>query len=130
MSITNFIHKIKSKTNIDKTTILFLFIIVGVGIGSFALGRLSVNHNFINELEISASGINSQKISTDQESPQDNISLINEVREKKYVASKNGKMYYPLGCSASKRIKPENEIWFSSEIEAQKSGYTKSSMCK
>ena len=53
-----------------------------------------------------------------------------EIKERRYVASKNGKMYYPLGCASAKRIKPENEVWFSTENEAIKSGYTKSSMCK
>ena len=39
MSITNFMHKIKDNTGIDKVTILYLCIIVGVGISSFGLGR-------------------------------------------------------------------------------------------
>jgi len=131
MSITNLIYKIKSKTGIDKTTILFLFIILGVGMGSFALGRLSIqNDNLSKKTEITASGINSQNILINKEFEKNDVLLEESIREKKYVASKNGKMYYPLGCGAAKRIKPENEVWFSSEIEAEKSGYTKSSVCK
>lgn len=131
MSITNLIDKIKSNTYIDKTTILFLFIIIGVGIGSFALGRLSINNDMAKNVEITASGINTKNILTNNSNTEnDIITTANENREKKYVASKNGKMYYPLGCNSAKRIKPENEVWFSTELDAEKSGYTKSSMCK
>ena len=44
MSIHNLIDKIKSKTDIDNMTIVYLSIIVGVSIGSFGLGRISVNN--------------------------------------------------------------------------------------
>ncbi len=131
MSITNFIHKIKSKTHIDKTTILFLFIIIGVGIGSFALGRLSIKSSNSNiNTKITASGIYSENTLINQSIEKNDVLSEEIYREKKYVASKNGKMYYPLGCNSAKRIKPENEVWFSSELDAEKSGYIKSSMCK
>lgn len=42
------------------------------------------------------------------------------------VASKNGTKYYWPWSSWAKRIKPENEVWFNSEAEAQKAGYSKS----
>jgi len=129
MSITNLIDKIKSNNPIDKNTILFLFIIIGVGISSFSLGRLSINSDLGKDLEISASSL-SQRNTPDTILEQNNQKTIDAAKEKRYVASKNGKMYYPIGCSAAKRIKPENEIWFSSETEAEKSGYIKSSMCK
>jgi hypothetical protein len=35
-----------------------------------------------------------------------------------------------LGCSGANRIKPENEIWFSTKEEAEKSGFTLSTTCK
>jgi len=130
MSITNLIDKIKSKTSIDKITILFLFIIMGVGISSFALGRLSTRNDFSKNLEISASGLSQKDILTNQIIEPADKTITNTIKEKKYVASKNGKMYYPLGCSGANRIKEENEVWFSSEIEAEKSGYTRSSTCK
>ena len=44
MSIPNLIYKIKRKVTIDKFTAMFLFIIIGVGIGAFGLGRISVNN--------------------------------------------------------------------------------------
>lgn len=42
------------------------------------------------------------------------------------VASKNSKIYHWPWEAAAKKIKPENEVWFKSEAEAQASGRTKS----
>lgn len=44
-----------------------------------------------------------------------------------YVASKNGKTYYKATCS--NRIKEENKIYFQSESDAKKSGFTPSKTC-
>lgn len=38
------------------------------------------------------------------------------------VASKNSKIYHWPWCAPAKQIKPENQIWFKSEAEAQASG--------
>lgn len=40
------------------------------------------------------------------------------------VASKNGTKYHWPWCSWAKKIKLENQVWFKSEAEAQKAGYT------
>ncbi len=42
----------------------------------------------------------------------------------KYMGSKNSTKYYLPTCSAAKRIKPENYIWFSTEEDARLQGYT------
>jgi len=130
MSIHNLIDKIKSKTGIDNMTFVYLLIIVGVGISSFGLGRLSVSDNSttkdnnmpIKQLEGSTEGLNTK----------DGNTLITQVNgaEKRYVASKNGKMYYSIGCSGANRIKPENEVWFATKEQAEKSGYALASACK
>jgi len=131
MSIPNILHKIKSKSGIDKSTIMYLFIIVGVGIGSFGLGRLSVynigNEDIINDVPSSTNSI----LMKDTIIKENDINAIQIVqnKEKKYVASKNGKMYYSLGCSGASRIKLENQIWFSTSLDAEKSGYSKSTSC-
>lgn len=44
-----------------------------------------------------------------------------------YMGSKNGTKYYTPGCSGTKRIKPENYIWFQSVEDATLQGYTKGS---
>src|SRR3989344_1841885 len=46
-----------------------------------------------------------------------------------FVASINGKNYYPKDCASAKRIKEENMIWFSSAKEAEVSGYTLAKNC-
>ena len=119
MSINDFMNKIKGKIGIDSMTLVCFFIIVLVSLGSFGLGRLSVAKidNNMEQLSIKEEGINISKKEGD-------------TREKLYVASKNGKLYYSLGCAGAKRISPKNEVWFASSIDAEKSGYTLSTSCK
>ena len=60
-----------------------------------------------------------------------------EVLEKKgqtatlgsFVASKNGKKYYPLSCSGANRIKEENKIYFTTGEQAERAGYGKAANC-
>lgn len=129
MSIPNLIYKIKSKTNIDKVTIMYLFIIVVVGISSFGLGRISIDNG---SSENNSIDITEAKNLSKNQDENDSEILTTQIQstEKRYVASKNGKMYYSIGCSGAKRIKKENEVWFSSKIDAEKSGYVLSSTCK
>ena len=46
-----------------------------------------------------------------------------------FVASINGKAYYPANCAAAKRIKEENRIWFASREEAEADGYKSAQNC-
>jgi hypothetical protein len=123
MSINDFLNKIKDKMPIDNTMIMYLCIIVGVGVSSFCLGRISmdsnINKNQTNDKTKIEGSIGNQKDMTTEFS-----------KKKMYIASKNGKMYYSLGCSGANRIKQENQIWFSTAMEAEKSGYAMSSTCK
>jgi len=124
MSIPNFLNKIKSKLHVDKTTIMYSFIIIGVGVSSFCLGRISSYNDTIYDtnraVEAQNEPLSSRKAST----------MESTAKQKLYVASKNGKIYYSLNCSGINRIKPENQIWFASKTEAEKSGYTLSTTCK
>jgi hypothetical protein len=47
----------------------------------------------------------------------------------KYIASKSGKKYYPVGCKSANRIKPENRVFFESQEEALRLGLELSSTC-
>ena len=116
MSIHNLIHKINSRIGLDKLTLIYLLIIIGVGVSSFGLGRLSINNKPREDANIAITETKNL--------------LESQPTEKRYVASKNGKMYYSLGCSGAKRIKLENEIWFNTKEDAEKSGYTLSTTCK
>lgn len=46
-----------------------------------------------------------------------------------FVASVNGKNYYPKDCASVKRIKEENMVWFSSAEEAEADGYMPAKNC-
>lgn len=126
MSIPNFIHKIKSKTGLDKETLLYLLVVILVGVSSFGLGRISTEEILIEDREIMIENNESvQSEDVDISSSEINLST-----EKRYIASKNGKMYYSLGCSGASRIKPENAVWFKTREDAEKSGFLFSATCK
>lgn len=127
MSINDFINKIKGKLTVDTFTIMCLFVIVGVGVSAFGLGRLSVIDNLKNDQVVTISD-NNILLNSEIEK---NIKYTSEnSKEKRYVASKNGKLYYTIGCSGSQRISVKNQIWFASILDAEKSGYSFSSSCK
>ena len=46
-----------------------------------------------------------------------------------FLASINGKAYYPKDCSAANRIKEENRIWFDTKEEAELQGYQPAQNC-
>ena len=122
MSIPNLFHKIKSKMNIDKEALLYLFIIIIVGISSFGLGLLFANFTPNKDKNVA--------IAKTEDILNNQAKIEGESREKAYVASKNGKMYYKIGCAGAKRINPENEVWFSTKEDAEKSGFVLSTTCK
>jgi hypothetical protein len=126
MSINDFMNKIKGKIGIDSMTLVCFCIIVLVSLGSFGLGRLSMTKiDNVDQLNVKEEGINISK------NEGDTVEAFSTApKEKLYVASKNGKLYYSLGCAGAKRISPKNEVWFASSIDAEKSGYTLSTSCK
>jgi len=130
MSIPNFIDKIKSKVNIDKTTLMHILVVTGVGLCSFGLGRISIEDRvFDNSAMDTDLNISFVKDSNEEGNTMEKSNTQKD-EEKRYVASKNGKMYYSLGCSGAKRINIENEVWFKTREDAEKSGYLFSSTCK
>lgn len=89
-----------------------------IGLTVFLLISLA----FISGLEIGANFfkrppiiIKSEPLEIDQDSPYSKTGGA-------FVASVNGKYYYPVGCSYANRIKPENQIFFQTEAEAQNRG--------
>jgi len=134
MSINDFMNKIKGQIGIDGNTALIIIILIFVGLCSFGLGRLSreggsqnSNTTLDNKNAVSVKGEIGK--SNQVESSTKNL-VSNSQKEKMYVASKNGKLYYGANCSGANRIKLENQIWWSSEQEAMDAGYTKASSCK
>lgn len=133
MSINDFLNKIKGEMDIDRTTLLCLLVIILVGLGSFGLGRLSLEGKQEKDdikLEYKNLPVVKGEIGKSEESKINEIDNNIFTKEKMYVASKNGKLYYSTTCSGAKRIKPENELWFSTSSEAEDSGFTLSKSCK
>lgn len=126
-------NKIKGQIGIDSTTFICLCVVVLVGLGSFGLGRLSVS-NIADNSGIGLENTNTYVVkgeigkSTQVESSIENIA--STIKEKRYLASKNGKLYYAVGCSGAKRIAEKNIVWFATSTEAEKAGYSPSSSCK
>lgn len=129
MSIHDILHKINRGMQSNNLTLIYILIIIIVGLCSFLLGRLSA----LNGVKSKEEGIsivqtdNVSQITKNDVKPQSQAIIIGEG---KYVASKNGKLYYPVNCKGANRIKPDNRVWFDTVTDAEKSGYTPSSSCK
>jgi hypothetical protein len=116
--------------------ILVVIIVILVGLGSFALGRLSIKanpstaqqENESQDVNQPASVVSGMDLitNTDETAVADNSNS----KEKNFFASSRGSKYYPVGCSTGKTIKQENRIYFTTGEEAQTAGYTLSSACK
>jgi hypothetical protein len=53
------------------------------------------------------------------------------IHENFYIAaSKSGTKYYYVNCAGLSRIKPENLVYFGSEVEAEAKGYSLAQNCK
>ncbi|MES2416125.1 MAG: hypothetical protein V4504_00260 [Patescibacteria group bacterium] len=120
--------------------LLIILIIILVGLASFMLGRLSKqaqNSDFKviypEEQANAISGLNSAKNSQNQQISVPKVSAINDenisIPQGNFFASKRGKKYYPLGCSAGKTIKDTNKVWFATGEDASKAGFELSSSC-
>lgn len=133
MSINDFTDKIKGKIDLDVSTLICLCVVVLVGLSSFGLGRLSVINNIDNsnlKLENNSTSLVKEEIGNSILAEKDNALDSSLSKKRMYVASKNGKLYYSVGCSGAKRISAKNEVWFATTIEAEKAGFTLSTSCK
>jgi len=137
MSIHDILHKIKGEGSVDKTTLMYLLVIVGVGIASFGLGRLSVgtNASVVSDIAITQEGKAyiqppSSRVNISKNSSKNPVSNDQMGIEKNYLASKHGKLYYTNGCKAANRIKEENRVWFATASDAEQAGYSPSTSCK
>jgi len=129
MSIHDMLYKIKSNREGINTTFIHIFLMVLVAFGSFLLGRLSVATSSVkSDIEI----INKEsRLENDANAYQDKSqSTAMPTLAGKYVASKNGKLYYTVTCKASNRIKEENKVYFDTREDAEKSGYAWATSCK
>ena len=126
-------EKIKLFLESDKgKDILVIIIVILVGLGAFELGRLSKENDTkglkieypSQNNDIEANVVKAQKnTEISQNEPSSNI-------DKYFFASSRGSKYYSLNCSAGKTIKQENRIYFKTNEEAERAGYTLASACR
>ena len=124
-------HKAKTAFRADFFTVI---VIILVAFGSFGLGRLSSLEGkkspILIERNLLLSSLPDEIV---QNVPNKNLTDSKKSQNnspRSFVASKSGKKYYLPWCGGVSNIKEENKIWFSSEAEAKKSGYTPASNCK
>ena len=87
-----------------------------LGLGSFGLGRLSALEDV------------RPPVSVGFAPPAKNESGL--VLGGQYVGSRSGHTYYFPWCSGAQSLKSANQIWFSSEREAQKAGFKAGKGCR
>lgn len=116
----------------DAWTVL---VVLGVGVGSWCFGRLSV------ATQSSAVGVEIKDVFKDAQDrfvckpPEvqdrgEGTSVSSKPAEGSVVGSKNGTKYHLPHCSGAGSIKEENKVWFASESAAQAAGYTRAGNCK
>jgi len=118
--LTNFVKKVKYR----QSDILLTIGIILIALISFGAGRLTADSTDKEPIIIqnpensySASVYQSVKEQSDEK----------QIEQGTFVASKNSNKYHWPNCSAAKRISSENQVWFSSETEAQSTGYVRCS---
>ena len=105
-----------------------------VAVISFGVGYLSSPSPVRNPLIIEGPTANISEAVAGSSSQEGNSAVTTETSQSQtqqgndkglIIASKNSKLYHWPWCAPAKQIKPENQIWFKSEAEAQASGRTK-----
>jgi len=105
-------------------------VIVLVAIISFGLGRLSKIREEKTPITIENAKENAQ-IGESKPLSTSNVDKTNSSATSKiFVASRNGKKYYYAWCESANVIKEQNRVWFSTQAEAEKSGYQPAANCK
>ena len=111
-----------------KGPVFFIILAILVGAGSFGLGRITkisdAKEPIVVEKPIQVAGVETIVPAAVSEPEVAGTST------RQFVASKNGKKYFTVGCSAAKTIKADNKVFFGSQEEAKKAGYEPSTMCK
>ncbi|MBP9771742.1 MAG: hypothetical protein KBD16_02340 [Candidatus Pacebacteria bacterium] len=117
-----------------------LLIVLAVGLGAFACGRLSVIESKAVPVAVRAqiSEYNSQNTLLEQSTS--SSSKTGKAGQGQGIGalpapgsvlgSRNGTKYHFPWCSGAQTIKEENKVWFASEKDAQSAGYTKAANCE
>ncbi|OIP79089.1 MAG: hypothetical protein CO002_01440 [Candidatus Portnoybacteria bacterium CG_4_8_14_3_um_filter_44_10] len=129
---------IKNWFSDNQTDVVLIFGVILVALIGFGLGRLTATQatkepvviesqraSALNSIEQNVNQDNTKQNTNNEKnsSSADQISNAGSPEKGIIVASKNGTKYHWPWCSWAKRIKPENQVWFDSEIEAKAAGY-------
>ncbi len=115
-------------------TLFIILIVILTGLGSFELGRLSKNTSLAG-IKIEYKDTVANVVSASDPVPE-SLKITSTQKQtaptdgKNFVASSRGSKYYPVSCSAGKKLKMENRIYFKTSSEAEAAGYTLSASCK
>ncbi|MBI3305034.1 hypothetical protein HYZ80_01760 [Candidatus Parcubacteria bacterium] len=128
--LADFLEKIKVLWADWQRDILVGLAVGLVALGSFGLGRLTTPHP---KPPVTLHEVDLQKLFVREEgstaSSQTASQQLKTQAQGNFLASRNGKRYYPKDCASANRIKPENRIWFATIAEAEQAGYTKAANC-
>lgn len=128
--LAEYIRKIKGWAGERENDLFTALIIVLTAIAAFGLGRLSAIYDAKMPIIIK----NSAKAPAVNATASVRASVTDRSTDTasvgKYLASKNGKKYYPADCPAASRIAEANRIWFNSTTEAEQAGLTLSASCQ
>ena len=124
----------KLKSWLLDDTLFGVIMVVLVGVGSFGLGRLSVQENIpaVNSTPSAVlqalSPVTPAMTPTSVEVPT-KAAIPTVSGEGVMVASRSGTKYHLPSCPGAKQIKPENRIEFASRAAAEAAGYTPAANC-
>ncbi len=132
MSIHTLAQKIKTRAGEHRQTLVFMGILAGTAIVSFYLGYIAHLESHF-EPPISLQGAQNPYskayvVQAGQSPAKGEIAAI-PLSSGAFVASKNGRKYYPVGCGSSKRIKDANKVFFNTKTDAEAQGYSIASGC-
>lgn len=137
MSIHDIVEKIKSLYDNLKVSLFYFLLVLTVGVISFYLGRLSTQKNsespnLTKQVAQNSNNLKAQSFIKEADTETNKTTFKNTVNKTtwKYIASKNGKIYYPKDCKGSQRIKESNRVFFETKEEAEYKGYKQTASCK
>jgi hypothetical protein len=129
----------KLKSLIRDDTVYIALLLVLVGVGSFGLGRMtlqsvpgqtaSVGLSVMATATNSLGGVNPSTTTRNLLSAATTTTSITQPTAP-FVASKSGTKYHKITCPGAKQIKDTNKIFFETESDAEASGYTRAANCK
>lgn len=103
--------------------LLGTLIILSIMIGTIVLFDINNHSNVIND-----STVNDHS-TQDADEPQIPPKPPDQSSEQRFVGSINSDVYHYPSCGHAGRIKPWNEIWFSSSQDARNHGYRPCKVC-